>query len=296
MKPFGLSYVLSYILKYPAKHAIGNFSGNLLDIKSEYRNSDEPGKSEITRRFVKIVDALVLQNGVRKTTYSSRQNAAMSSLCSGKHKYIDKTPITVLDLPSSVGLSSIDLYKILSEHYEISKYMLADQFFNILYDEDRGCIFDESGNLLQVKFKRYFFSIHRPHTSGSSFGIIASLLLSPFSLTSYLLRKRYPFKGNAGMARLLLMHPEAEQMVDQGIFDYKKTDVFSKINGAYDLILSFNLLQKNYFSDDLIATGTDNLKNALNENGLLVMGNTESYTISRKQGDNLITLEAVGSF
>ena len=296
LQPFGISYFISYIFKYPSKHAASNFCGNLLHINDEYMHAGSTRKAELTEQFVSIIDALVLSNGVSKTTYSGRHNTALSSICDKNQHYIDNRPIHVLDIPSSVGLSSIDNYNTLKKHYTINSYMMADQYFEVLYDIERKCIFDESGELLQVLFRNQFFSIYRPHTSGNAFGIIAKLLLSPLELISRSLRKKYKFEHCPSITKLLLLHPEARVMVNQGAMNYQKADIFETINGQYDLILSFNLLQKNYFSAEQIETGTGNLFDALNDGGLMITGSTESYIIAQKEGDKLVKLESVGDF
>lgn len=296
LQPFGISYIASYLFKYSSAHRSANFCGNLLQIKDEYKHADTNRRSELTKQFESIVNSLVLKNGVRKTTYPNRHNAAITSICSNEKLKLGKGSISVLDIPSSVGLSSLGVYKILSRTYKINSYIMADQYFEVLYDTETGCVYDDSLDLLQVKFDNYFFSAYRPHTSGNAFGIIARLLLLPLDFVTILLKNKHAYNKNARHSKLVLLHPEAEEMVEQGLMDYRKTDIFKRINGTYDLIVSFNLLQKNYFPADQINVGVMNLFNALNEGGLLIMGNTESYTISRKSGQKLEKLESVGEF
>jgi hypothetical protein len=296
LQPFGLSYVISYILKYPSKHAISNFCGNILDINNEYLQAGKDRKNELTSQFERIIDALVLPNGVRKTTYSGRHNAALSSVCTNKAHYLNKDPIKILDIPSSVGLSSIDNYGRLSQYYKISSYTMADQFFEVIFDTKRGCIFDDTGNLLQVRLRKQFFSIYRPHTSGNAFGFIAKLALFPLDIISHRFRSKYKFEDCSTTTRLLLLHPEADTMVKAGAMHFEKSNIFEKINGRYDIILSFNLLQKNYFPEDRIRTGKNNLIDALSDGGLLIMGSTESYSVTKKEKNQLIRLESVGDF
>ena len=87
-----------------------------------------------------------------------------------------------------------------------------------------------------------------------------------------------------------------ENRVRQGLFRLQKVDVFSQVHGEFDLILSFNLFQKNYFSQNQIDIGIDNLKKALSENGLLIMGNDNSFCVSKKIGEKLVVLERNGDF
>jgi hypothetical protein len=103
-------------------------------------------------------------------------------------------------------------------------------------------------------------------------------------------------RPSATMRRILLLPPEVEKEVDEGTFQVENIDIFSTIEGNYDLILSFNLLQKNSFPEDQIEAGIENLQSALNESGLLVMGNTQQYSIARKIEGKLVELERSGDF
>jgi chemotaxis methyl-accepting protein methylase len=73
-------------------------------------------------------------------------------------------------------------------------------------------------------------------------------------------------------------------------------DVFEPIKDAFDLIISFNLLQENYFSRERIEAGMANLRDALEENGLLIMGDTEAYSVSRKVNGELLVVKREGQF
>jgi hypothetical protein len=233
---------------------------------------------------------------VRKTTYSERMNAAITALCEHEANNIEKASIDVLDIPSSVGLSSIDLHHQLSQRYQINRYVLADQFFEVLYDPASKCIYDDAGNLLQVDKGKRYFSIYRPHSSGDAFGLVARLVIWPLDRLSDHYRKKFPFDPQAATQKIVLLHPAAEAKVKQGEFDYMKADIFAPLSGSYDLILSFNLLQKNYFPQQMIDEGIANLCAALNEGGVLVRGNTELYEISRKIDGKLVRLESNGEF
>ena len=296
LRPFGISYVVSFFLKYRSKHRLENFAGNLARMKEQYSEADENNKEIITGNFERIINSLVLANGVGKTTYKGRHIDILRKIVASDDFIIPNNSIRVLDIPSSVGISSMDMHKILKEKYRIDKYMMADQFFTLLYDRQRGCIYDLEKNLLQVKFSGKFFSLYRPHTTGDSFGFIAKIFLFPFELMSNIYKKRYAFKEGDSVEELLLLHPEAEAMVSRGEMTYQKMDVFSKIPDKYDLILTFNLLQKNYFPENLINQGVDNLTEALEEGGLLVIGSSEYYKVFRKQKSVLILLEQVGDF
>jgi hypothetical protein len=295
LKALGLPYFYRFLTKYTQRYRMVNFAGNLPAVKAEYRGADSGTKAQLTARTEEIINSIVLPNGVTKTTFSGRQNATLSELLKKKY-HLNKSAISVLDIPSSIGLASLGIYRELKTRYELDRYVLADLYFEVLYDHERGCIFDASGNLLQVRGRKRFFSINLPHVSGDAYGILARCLLLPMNLRSRYLVGKYKMRPSATMRRILLLHPEVEKEVDEGTFQVENIDIFSTIEGNYDLILSFNLLQKNSFPEDQIEAGIENLQSALNESGLLVMGNTQQYSIARKIEGKLVELERSGDF
>lgn len=84
------------------------------------------------------------------------------------------------------------------------------------------------------------------------------------------------------------MHFDVERLFPAGVFRVEQMVVFQRIPGTYDVIMSFNQLQQNYFPRDVIARGVDHLDAALTEAGLLVMGYTESFTALEKRDGALV--------
>jgi hypothetical protein len=292
----GLPYALSYLANFYEGHSHTHFAGNLLTLKEEYWQSTKDMQELISQRFIKIVDNLVLRNGVTKTTHLGRQKATLSTIFGGGKPMFESEAIRVLDVPSSIGIASLDTYDFLSRQYKISSYVLGDICFELIYDTDRECVFDDAGNLLQVRRNDRFFSLYRPHTSGAFYNVLTSSLLAPLAFKTWLTKRRFPFIPGSRNVPILILHPDVEDHVRQGHFRLLKVDVFSQVEGEFDLILSFNLLQKNYFSQNQIDIGIDNLKKALSENGLLIMGNDNSFCVSKKIGEKLVVLERNGDF
>ena len=158
LKPTGIPYFMSYMAKYKEAHHSSHFAGNLLAVKEEYLRSSGNKKKLLSDQFDAIIDSLVMKNGVKKTTYSMRQNNILSNMLNEKRCRVEKDQVRVLDVPSSIGTASLDIYEMLSKYYIISSYVLGDLYFKIYYDEGRECIYDEEGNLLQVKLKKKFFT------------------------------------------------------------------------------------------------------------------------------------------
>lgn len=296
LRATGIAYSLSYVASYGEVHQMSNFSGNLLFVKGGYLESVGRRKQWLSNQFDAIIDGLILKNGVKKTTYAMRQSSILSELLSDKAFRLEKDEIKVLDIPSSAGASSLDAYAMLSREYKVVSYVLGDSCFKIYYDRATGCIFDENRNLLQKKLKTQYFSIYRPHTAGDAHNVMANVLLMPFDLLSWHLRRRYPYSLDNHYDEITLLHPEVEEKLKKGVISIKRTDIFMDIKDKFDLIISFNLLQRNYFPEKWIQTGIENLKNAINENGLLVMGSTESFSVSRKHDGQLLLLRKEGDF
>lgn len=292
----GLPYTLSYLANFYEGHNHTHFAGNLLTLKEEYWQSTKDTQVLLSKRFIEIVDNLVLKNGVTKTTHFGRQKAILSTIFGGVKPMFESEAIRVLDVPSSIGIASLDTYDFLSQQYKVSLYVLGDICFELLYDRDRECVFDEVGNLLQVRRNDRFFSPYRPHTSGTFYNAFSASLLAPLAFKAWLMKRRFPFMPGSRNAPILILHPEVEERVRQGIFRLQKLDVFSQVEGQFDLILSFNLLQKNYFSQERINIAIENLKKALSENGLLIVGNDKLFCVSKKIGGELVVLESNGNF
>jgi len=280
----GLPYAGNYLASYRQMHSHERFAGNLSPIQER---RPESGRAESTSNLEPalndIFDSIVLPNGVRKTTAPGRLRQTLNSFLSRPERPVENSCLRVLDLPSSSGVASVDSYNLLRSHYDIKSYVLADLCLEVQYDPKRKCIYDPDGNLLQVQGNKFFFSIYRPHTSGSAPTILSHLLLWPIALRARQLKRKYVIDKRRTLATIRLLHPEAERLVSRGIFTVRNADIFSvPWFREFDLVLSFNLLQKSYFSKPRIAKGLQNLARALTEGGYLITGNTESFGVMRK--------------
>ncbi len=204
----------------------------------------------------------------------------------------------VLDIPSSIGTASLSTYSNLSRHYRISRYVLGDLFWKIIYDRDNECIFDEDGNLLQVKLANYYFSIYQVHSLGENYTASTYCLLLPFRLLGWYFKRRYKYKQSKNCCSIVLVHPDVEKRLIEngGVFHIKSMDVFKKIQETADIIISFNLLVKEHFRSDEIRKGIGNLGEALNEGGLLLVGSEVAFSVWRKSQGKLALLEQSGQF
>lgn len=291
LKSTGVPYALSYIAGYDERHALSNFAGNLVALNAAYVNSTADQREKLAQQFDRIMDTLVMQNGVTKKTFPMRQNPILTKVLADAHCRPHKGAIKVLDVPSSTGIAALDSFVTLSQHYRIRAYVLGDLCFHLYYDTDRECIFDEEFNLLQVKLKKRFFSIYRAERSGVGYSYLTAVLLFPFELVSRYLKTKYVYSKTSKNVPILVLHPDVEARVRTGDLTVRKMDVFTKTRDRYDLILCFNLLVRDYFPEDQIAKGIENLKNALHEHGFLIMGDGPSFSVAQKRKGRL---EVVG--
>ena len=85
--------------------------------------------------------------------------------------------------------------------------------------------------------------------------------------------------------------------VKTGRFTAREMDVFRMEDaGEFDLVVSFNLLQRSYFTEPEIERGLQSLTGAMAEGGFLLWGNTESFGIARKTEGRLQTLQQDGNW
>jgi hypothetical protein len=290
----GLWHGLSYIAAYDETHELGNFAGNLVVVHQQYSRSSADEKEELEKQFYTIMDGLVLPNGVQKTTRRLRQHSILAKVLADERYRPQKSAITVLDVPSSSGVAALDNIAMLSQDYTIRAYVLGDLCFHLYFDTGRECVFDEDFNLLQVRLGKRFFSIHRGHRSGDVYTPLTGVLLFPLDVVAWYLKKKYVYSTNSHTVPVSLIHPEVEARLRKGDFSLSKMDVFKGIGEHYDLILSFNFLQQNYFPPEQIARGVENLTNALNEQGFLIMGNDESFSVAQKREGKLVVIKEKG--
>jgi phosphoribosylcarboxyaminoimidazole (NCAIR) mutase len=285
--------LVGVVSRYREQHRIANFAANLEKLKLDYCGADAESAAQLSRRFSSILDALVLPNGVSKSTWANRLGRSLSTVLSAVA--LPTAEIRVLDVPSSAGLASLQLLAILQQRYRVTSYVLGDKYHELLYDPRRGCIFDAQGNLLQVAFRKYYFSPCRGRADGDTGALLRCLRL-PHHLVAWYLRRRYRFAPELQYRRVSVVHPEVERLRARRIVQVREMDVFQPIPGRYDLILSFNLLHRNYFPADAIRAGVNNLAASLSEGGLLILGNTDSFLALQKRNGALVARLQEGSF
>ncbi len=281
---------------YTEVHRRKHFAGNLEGVRGSYLESSGEARERLIRLFDVIVSELTLRNGIAKATYINRLVRSLSAILP-TITLPHPQNVRVLDVPASTGSASLANLALLREHgYAVDSYVLGDLSFWILFDPRRQCVFDDQGNLLQVAVGPLFLSIYRGGTTGNEYTFLTRVLAAPHAAIAYCLRKIYRFQRDGDYRRLAVVHPEIERLLGSSPFRLAEVDVFRPITGQFDLILSFNLLQLNYFPPDVIKIGVRNLTDALCDGGFLIMGNTEAYVVYQKQDGSLVVRLQEGQF
>src|SRR5688572_25792935 len=111
----GVPYLVAFLARYRRAHSLANFAGSLPELKADYRRGPAERRPALSVRFDAIVDALVLPNGVRKTTYSRRQEEVLARVLAHEGCKLNGREIRVLDIPSSAGTDSLRSYTVIRE-------------------------------------------------------------------------------------------------------------------------------------------------------------------------------------
>jgi hypothetical protein len=225
--------------------------------------------------WIRLVNALIFPNGVRKSTRINRNSNLLKQLIQAGH--LDTLPpeITVLDMGASVGIDASGNLDVLARNRKVSRYVMADLYTELLYETATQRIFDQDGMLLQQALKEGFFAFYFEF----KYRIEPLFHWRNLQRTRRMKRKlRGIFPDQKHTITIPLIYPEAkEHPVIQSI----RANVFQPIHERYDVILCMNLLQRRYFSDTEIERGNQNLAEALNPGGLLITGVTDAYQLIR---------------
>src|SRR5207244_3122655 len=99
-------------------------------------------RERLLRQFDAILDSLVLPNGVKKTSFARRLDAALTAFLARPERPPNGSSIRVLDLPSSSGVASLDSRALLASAYDIAEYVLADRYQVVYLDPNSSCVYD----------------------------------------------------------------------------------------------------------------------------------------------------------
>jgi SAM-dependent methyltransferase len=237
------------------RNGAGRFAGNLV------RTDLLP--AEVQR----IYHALILPNGVRKTSHRARNTGQLCELLVSGEIALPQR-VRVLDMGASLGVDALATAELLrAQKYDVAEYVLGDLHPSVLYDGERGLVFDEDGTLLQVRRRRSFVSIHFSYAH--AFHRITHL---PKRLLPWMLRRRHRYDPAAPLVSIPLVDPRLRVDDASSPFRLRRLDVFRPFVGEFDFILCMNLLLPQYFDPDAIERATSNLATHLAPGGTVVVG------------------------
>ena len=192
---------------------------------------------------------------------------------------------TIHDIAVSSGITSDNLYELLQKNnipfgLDISdKYALIyvkEGFISKIFDADKNLFFAYLGNLFAGD-KNIFF---------------------PITVFLYKLIKKLNNTTDFDYS-LYLFHPDVLKKINEKKINIVEYDIFkTPLNDKYTFVRCMNILNKGYFSDKELITGIKNIKNSLKENGVFLIGRTNSKGINnvsffKKTESGFVCLEDV---
>jgi SAM-dependent methyltransferase len=295
----GIPFLISFLLDYRRATEATRFAGHIPALLAAYESATGAERGRIRWRLDEIADAIVLPNGVRKTTYGGRQASLLREVLSDPECALPDRPLRVLDLPASTGAASLASHALLASTHAMDAYVLGDLAFHLLLDRTHDCVYDPHGTLLQVRDGARVRNVFLPHAAGAEYSWLTRLVLAPLAAQGRRLAARHPAPDGATLEAIPLLHPDVAEGVRNGRFAVLVANVFAPIAGQFDLIVCCNLLQQNYFDLPTIARGVDNLGRALAPDGLLIVGSPDApldggHRGYRRMGDRLVLVRARG--
>jgi hypothetical protein len=235
------------------------------------------------KEYLRICHALILANGVRKTT-DARRNTAILERHLADGLIMARDGMRVLDIGASLGVDAKDTYGLLGRSARVERYDIGDLYTKLLYDRERGLVYDEDHRLIQVLRPLSFVSIH----FAFNFPYERFFTL-PKRLRTMWLSRRHRFSPERPMVDIPLVHPSLAVNTPGSPFHLRRLDVFQPIGDPktdrYRLIICMHLLLPRYFSPEQIERGVDNLTRHLEVGGSLLVGATDSYRVVQRKSE-----------
>jgi hypothetical protein len=177
---------------------------------------------------------------------------------------------------------------LLSRSARVERYDIGDLYTKLLFDQERGLVFDEDHQLVQVLRPLSFVSIHFAFNYGYE-----RFLTLPKRLRPLLLSRRHRYAPDRPMVDIPLVHPSLAVDQPGSPFHLRRLDVFKPIGDSktdrYRLIICMHLLLPRYFTPEQIERGVDNLTRHVEVGGSLLVGATDGYrVVQRKSEDEFV--------
>lgn len=236
-------------------------------------------------QHIEIMHALILPNGVRKTTNYARNHEAIVDVIN-KYGVQLASSIRVIDIGCSSGIDAIQTQRALDKlGHEVCQYVLGDLYSEILIDPTGNFVYDSFGNPLQIKLGPFFYSINFSYSFA-----FQKLLCIPQRLLSIALKPLIPCAHSDCVTKGLI------NVASQRPFEVKCVDVFRRLPQssediqAYDFVICLHLLVRRYFDPATIERGVENLKEYVAEGGFLAVGDREDPKLYQRKNNQFFQL------
>lgn len=184
--------------------------------------------------------------------------------------YLDST-MSFHDVGCSTGVTSLDLYeKCRSKNINID-LTVSDKYTKFYFDGSSvRKIYDQSGSLKQIYIGKILLD-----RNISTFFFLSKILFYP---CAGLVGKKNDISN---LREISLMAPSIRSLQssnDLKVIDY---DIFSEPIQQFDFVRCMNVLNRSYFSDNLLVVGLSNLVHSLQQDGLLLIGRTDKSNVNK---------------
>ncbi len=250
---------------------------------------------ELTKKFSKILDDVRIENTWKRT--NSGRLVGVSKLLLRNLKKHNYDSITILDLGASDGITTLELQEFLQTEFMEKKISVT--------------IMDK---FLELKvYKKYFLKEYRATTGGPVLLRVWRLglrlpdsehkwcIFSNFFSSIYLklskFRSSFVESHTISLLNPLVCNNKSISLIEQDCFKYNV-----KLHHKFDVIRVSNLLNKQYFSDDQIRLGIENIRMYLKEGGVVAISRNvlskgievEQGSLWKKENEKLILQEEIG--
>jgi hypothetical protein len=244
-----------------------------------YLEARARGDAELERRFH---EELLLRNGVYRTTSEHRLDATFPRLIEAARGR-PSAPVRVIDVACSMGISTVELHQALCGAGVAAETLGTDLILNATYVSrgNEGLLFDPAGEALQADVGDWAtpWRIRR-----------SDRLLRPVRVS----RARRLFERDAPSFRAVLAAPgDGYRKLDvpllhrstegvPGLRFSEESLLAPRERGPFDLIRAANILNDDYFPQEVLATMVEGLRNRLADGGtLLVARNLPGESVTR---------------
>lgn len=271
-------YVFNIVSRIPVVRNI--FVVNIGNLNSFFQVLKNPNS---------IFQYILTQNKTSKqTAYKRFENLDTVSL-----KYISDGAL-IHDIAVSSGITSVELFDLLSGNRKNIKYHVSDKFSEYYVTQGwLSRIFDKSGELIGF----YLFGIYATDHLPNKYPI--SRLL--FRIINHYEPKDRLHQPSPNAEHAVLLCNELRNRIKDGVISHLEYDVFSSsLTNEFNFVRCMNLLNISYFTEDKLICAVKNIFRSLREGGIFQVGrthsdNTHHVSFFIKENNKMRLLEEINS-